>query len=124
MIVGTSTGALIAFALVGGKEVNGERQPMTCNEIIELYKELSPKIFPKSRLFTEAGILTRPCGATLRYLSPTTPPLWPYDPTQYVNSLHEHFGNATLSDFPKKCTAGRFYKLKFTYLEFSYIKCF
>jgi len=49
-IVGTSTGALIAFGLVGGNtHRNGERCPMTVEEIIELYKTVVPKIFLKSK---------------------------------------------------------------------------
>jgi len=49
-IVGTSMGALIAFGLVGGNtDRNGERCPMTVEEIIELYKTVVPKIFVKSK---------------------------------------------------------------------------
>ena len=49
MIVGTSTGGLIAFGLVGGKtNEDGQRLPMTLNECIELYREKTRKIFRKS----------------------------------------------------------------------------
>ena len=45
---GTSTGSLIAFALVGGKKSsneNEERCPMSVSEVIEMYKALLPKVF-------------------------------------------------------------------------------
>ena len=49
MIVGTSTGALIAFGLVGGKsDEDGNRLPMTLEECIDMYKEKTKQIFTKS----------------------------------------------------------------------------
>ena len=46
-IVGTSTGGLIAFGLVGGKNSGGKRQPLTVDEIIEMYKKHTSGIFSK-----------------------------------------------------------------------------
>ena len=45
MIAGTSTGSLMAFALVAGVNIEGERAPMSVERIIEMYKEVTPKIF-------------------------------------------------------------------------------
>ena len=52
LILGTSTGSLIAFGLVGGNEnENGARIPMSVQEITDLYKEEIPKLFPKRKPF-------------------------------------------------------------------------
>ena len=99
MIVGTSTGALIAFALVGGKLDNGARTTMDCDEIIKMYIDLSPKIFPK-------GGIIQPGSYIKRWLMPGAPPMWTYDTTDYIKVLKHHFGNSTLSDFPEGCKAG------------------
>ena len=49
MVVGTSTGGLISFALVGGKEnSDGQRVPMSVQEVIEMYKLATPRIFQVS----------------------------------------------------------------------------
>ena len=45
MISGTSTGSLIAFALVGGNKSESGRAPMSVAEIVTLYKNLIPDIF-------------------------------------------------------------------------------
>ena len=44
-IVGTSTGALIAFGLVEGKKSGEKRQPLTVQEIIDMYKRKTANIF-------------------------------------------------------------------------------
>ncbi|XP_046840321.1 uncharacterized protein LOC124434463 [Xenia sp. Carnegie-2017] len=49
MIVGTSTGSLIAFGLVGGNKVGNNhhvRERMTVEECIKMYKTTTKKIFP------------------------------------------------------------------------------
>ena len=47
--LGTSTGSLIAFGLVGGKEdQNGKRVPLKVKEVTELYQDVIPKIFKKA----------------------------------------------------------------------------
>ena len=47
--LGTSTGSLIAFGLVGGKkDQNGKRIPLSVKEVTELYQEVIPKIFKKA----------------------------------------------------------------------------
>ena len=49
-IVGTSTGSLIAYGLVGGKEhQNGKRVPFSVKEVTELYQDVIPKIFMKAK---------------------------------------------------------------------------
>ena len=45
MLLGTSTGSLMAFALVAGASIDGERTPMSVERIIEMYKEATPNIF-------------------------------------------------------------------------------
>ena len=49
MIAGTSVGALMAFALVGGKEKwkegDGERVPMTLQEVVDFMKETTDEIW-------------------------------------------------------------------------------
>ena len=46
MFLGTSTGSLIAFGLVGGKKNdNGMRIPMSVQEITDLYEKEIPKLF-------------------------------------------------------------------------------
>ena len=48
---GTSTGSLIAFGLVGGKkdQTTGKRIPLSLKEVTELYQEVIPKIFKKTK---------------------------------------------------------------------------
>ena len=49
-LLGTSTGSLIAFGLVGGKEdQKGKRIPLSVKEVTELYQEVIPKIFKKAK---------------------------------------------------------------------------
>ena len=48
--LGTSTGSLIAFGLVGGKKAKtGKREPMSVKEVTELYQQTIPKIFEKAK---------------------------------------------------------------------------
>ena len=100
MIVGTSTGALIAFALTGGRFEDGERKTMDCDEIIEMYKKLSPMIFPKG------GIVQRLASFIKRKLMPCLPNMQEYDSANLISELHKYFQNSTLSDFPEGCIAG------------------
>ena len=50
-LLGTSTGSLIAFGLVGGKkdQTTGKRVPLSVKEVTELYKDVIPKIFKKTK---------------------------------------------------------------------------
>ena len=45
MIAGTSTGSLMAFALVAGANIVGQRAQMSIERIIEMYKKATPNIF-------------------------------------------------------------------------------
>ena len=53
--IGTSTGSLISFGLVGGNQKDGKRVPMSVQEIIELYKEAIPFIFKRKKSWSEWG---------------------------------------------------------------------
>ena len=109
MIVGTSTGALIAFALVGGKAEDGKRQPMDCEQIKQMYKDLSPKIFSSYQFVRWGGQKFR--NIKIPYFGKpfeNVPPLRPYDSTQYLSSLNNTYGATTLSDYPRECFAGLF----------------
>ena len=107
MIVGTSTGALIAFALVGGKQQDdGTRLPMDMEEIIDMYRNLAPKIFPKPHMFTKAGFITRPFIKLRKSCVPA--PLVPFKTKKVRKELDKFYGLTTLSDFPKEgCVAGK-----------------
>ena len=89
MIVGTSTGALIAFGLVGGKENDGERVPMTLQECIDMYLEKTKEIFSKS--WSHWIISHFPgCGSI---------PLATYPQDNVNRVLLEKFGESYLADF-------------------------
>lgn len=56
LIVGTSTGGLIALALSHG---NNKKPGFTAKDIVQIYTELSPQIFPRSiwhSIYTGAGL--------------------------------------------------------------------
>ena len=107
MIVGTSTGALIAFALVGGRcDENGERAPMTLQEIIGMYKDLAPQIFPKPHMIKQVGFITRPFMHLRKSCIPA--PLVPFKTKKVREELEKFYGQTTLSDFSKEgCVAGK-----------------
>ena len=91
MIVGTSTGALIAFGLVGGKVNGGERVPMTLHECIDMYLEKTKKIFEKS--WSHWFISHLPgFGGT---------PMTTYSQDNVKTVLVEQFGESCLVDFEK-----------------------
>ena len=93
MIVGTSTGALIAFALVGGKEnkLNGKRLPMTLKECIDMYLKKTKKIFEKS--WSHWFISRFPgFGGT---------PMTTYSQDNVKTVLVDQFGESRLVDFKK-----------------------
>ncbi len=100
MIVGTSTGALIAFGLVGGNvDADGKtRIPMSAQEIIPMYKMETGGIFGKRD--------TKDCPSMVRFL------IWlkdklglfpdlnlrPYSQDGLVNVLNRKFGDLEVDD--------------------------
>ena len=97
MIAGSSTGALVTFALVGGKEdpKTGKRVPMTLPEIIDFYKVLTPEIFVafKGLKKYSNGILKAKMGLQLD----------PFDHTGLLNVLRKYWGHTTLQDIDNNC---------------------
>ena len=90
MIVGTSTGALIAFGLVGGKsDEDGNRMPMTLEECIDMYKEKTKQIFTKSCFHS---FLSKIPG--LGSIPVTT-----YSKDNLKEALLQQFGESSLGDF-------------------------
>ena len=89
MIVGTSTGALIAFGLVGGKENDGDRVPMTLQKCIDMYLEKTKEIFSKSWLHWIISHFPG-CGRI---------PLTTYPKDNANKVLLEKFGESYLADF-------------------------
>ena len=123
MIVGTSTGALISYALVGGNEdldtgdcclqsfdllsmshkVNkclGDRTPMTVDQVIDMYKIATPRIFTKQHM--------NPIAGTMDYIARSLAgmPLVPYGTKGLEGLLKEYYGATTIRDFSHKCVAG------------------
>ena len=96
MIVGTSTGGLIAFGLVGGKRSDdGKRLPMTLDECILLYLEETRKIFHKS------------LGCRLLSFIPGVGKLFTYPQRNLQEVLEKQFEGSRLTDFEgSKCVAG------------------
>ena len=98
MIVGTSTGSLISFALVGGNEKNGKRVPMTIQEIIQMYKEVTPIIFKQGSF----GNFTNWFSKSLLGV-----PVVMYGSEGISSALQKVYKEATLSDFREtRCIAG------------------
>ena len=94
MIVGTSTGALIAFGLVGGKEnkSNGKRLPMTLKECIDMYLKKTEEIFFKSFMHRIITFLPGQCCNI---------PLTTFPKDNVEKALLEQFGDSYLADFEK-----------------------
>ncbi|XP_046840318.1 uncharacterized protein LOC124434461 isoform X2 [Xenia sp. Carnegie-2017] len=93
MIVGTSTGGLIAFGLVGGNKVGDnhhERKRMTVEECIEMYRSKTKMILERS------------------WNKSTS--LFKYSKDNVKKSLEEQFNECSLSDIREKgspkCVAG------------------
>lgn len=99
MISCTSTGALIGFSMVGGKEdpETGKRLPMTLPELIDFYFELTPKVFQAFE-----GIKAHVNGVAKTIMGSQ---IDPFDNTPLLNILKKYFGNSTLQDFDDKCVA-------------------
>ena len=102
MIVGTSTGSLISFALVGGNtEKDGDvdkRLPMTIKEVIEMYKKDTPIIF-------QQNCAKRLVNNVSNSLLGTT--ILKYGNDGIVSCLEDQFGDATLASFEDQhCVAG------------------
>ena len=97
MIAGSSTGALVTFALVGGKEdpKTGKRVPMTLPEIIDFYKVLTPEIFVafKGLKKYSNGLLKAKLGLQFD----------PFDHTGLLNVLRKYWGHTTLQDIDNNC---------------------
>ena len=98
MIAGTSVGALMAFALVGGKEKwkegEGERVPMTLQEVVDFMKETTDEIW--------SG-----CGRLSAFWNTITScTLQLHSRKGINNALQKNFGEATLGSFENnKCIA-------------------
>jgi hypothetical protein len=94
MMVGTSTGALQAFALVGGNtdEVTQRRVPMPMKQLLELYRELPKKIFVKGLMAAIADFLT--LG-----FSPLLPVAYSREPLE--KELDKVYKSTTLRDFDR-----------------------
>jgi patatin-like phospholipase/acyl hydrolase len=94
MMVGTSTGALQAFALVGGNtdEVTQRRVPMPMKQLLELYRELPKKIFEKGWMAQTADFVT---------LGSSPVPLFPYSREPLEKELDKVYKSTTLRDFDR-----------------------
>ena len=108
MIVGTSTGSLISFALVGGnteKDVDvDKRLPMTIKEVIEMYKKDTPIIF-------QQNCAKRLVNNISNSLLGTT--ILKYGNEGIVSCLEDQFGDVTLASFEDQhCIAGTYVKQK------------
>ena len=101
---GTSTGALIALGLVGGKEKDGKRVPLTTEEIVQLYIDMIPKIFKKAKA-------NRGYRVVNRLFSCIKVPLIPYTQEVMMEELHKIYGDLKTSEIGDKdsCIAGRVY---------------
>ena len=90
---------MISFALVGGKENpdTGQREPMTVQEVIEMYSIATPRIFQVSGCIQKSmNWLTNKVAGM---------PIFPYGQEGISSLLHEYYGNTTLKEFDKKCIA-------------------
>ena len=98
MIAGTSVGALMAFALVGGKEKwkegDGERVPMTLQEVVDFMKETTDEIW--------SG-----CGRLSAFWKTITSCTFRVHSRKGINNvLQKNFGETTLGSFKNnKCIA-------------------
>ena len=104
MIVGTSTGSLIAFALVGGnaiKNSNGEiqREPMPVKEVIQMFKKMTPRIFQQNFAKRFVNRISKSIlGA----------PVAKYGSEGLKSGLQETYEDATLASFKTSdCVAGK-----------------
>ncbi|XP_046840726.1 uncharacterized protein LOC124434846 isoform X2 [Xenia sp. Carnegie-2017] len=94
MIVGTSTGGLIAFGLVGGNKVgkkHHKRERMTLDECIQMYCKKCREIFRKSFFhwfYSHMPLLSKI-------------PLVPYSQDNFKKALEDQFGDCILKDFAK-----------------------
>ena len=99
MIAGTSVGALMAFALVGGKackgdDLSGERVPMTLQEVVDFMKETTNEIWSGSGRWSAFWNTITSCKLRL------------HSRKGINNALQETFGEATLRSFQNnKCIA-------------------
>ena len=104
MIVGTSTGSLIAFALVGGntvKKSNGEiqREPMPVKEVIQMFKKMTPRIFQQNFAKRFVNRISNSLIGT---------PLIKYGSEGIRSGLQETYEDTTLASFKTMdCIAGK-----------------
>ena len=113
---GTSTGALIALGLVGGNEKDEKRVPLTTEEIVQLYKDMIPKIFKKAKA-------NRGYSWLASWFKET--PLIPYTQEVMMEELHKMYGDIKTSEIGDKdsCIAGRLYFFDFFYHLFVVRNC-
>ena len=104
MIVGTSTGSLIAFALVGGniiKKSNGaiQKEPMPVKEVIQMFKKMTPRIF-------QQNFAKRFCNRLSKSFIGT--PVFKYGSKGIRSGLQETYEDTTLASFKAiDCVAGK-----------------
>ncbi|XP_046840093.1 uncharacterized protein LOC124434255 [Xenia sp. Carnegie-2017] len=103
MIVGTSTGGLVAFGLIGGKRVgkdHHERERMSVDECIQMYLTKTKLIFKKS--WMQFFLSFFPILSSI--------PFETYSQANVKKVLTDQFGDCNLEDFHKingsKCVAG------------------
>ena len=91
---------MIAYALVGGKEKDGKRVPMSTEEIIQQYKELIPIIFTKAKADFRSKVADKLVGDKIKMV--------PYTQEVLVQKLLETYGNARTDDIGdvNHCIAG------------------
>ena len=104
IIVGTSTGSLISFGLVGGNrqrdEVIEERLPMSLEQCLEMYKKNVAIIFSRNWFHGALTLIQKIIGKLMLFL-------WPYRMKNLQTVLEDQFGkDTTLSQIPSdKCIA-------------------
>ena len=94
---------MIAFGLVGGKkDQNGKRVPLSVKEVTELYQDVIPKIFKKSKYVN--GWIDWALG---KIGSAGGTPLTPYTQKFLKLAVDEKFGTALTEDIGYNgCLAG------------------
>ncbi len=100
-IMGTSTGALIAYGLVGGgQDKDGKRIPMPTKDIIKSYVDLTPRIFTRAK--SDIASLVLHCGLK------SVLPMVPYTQDVLERELLNIYGNTRTNEIGNinTCIAG------------------